>query len=118
MENVIVGKDDLISRIKQNKEKHLAEYKETREKYKWKMAGLLQDLVEEVKSGKLADLSLIYHYPAPQEYLSEYDTALTMLEMSVDDTITLSEEDFKKFVMDDWNWKKSFSASNTFYSVG
>ena len=38
-----------------------------------------------------------------------------MLELSVDDVITLSETEFDQLVMDEWNWKQSFVATSSFY---
>ncbi len=38
-----------------------------------------------------------------------------MLDMSVDDIIVISADDFAMYVMDDWRWKDAFTASNSRY---
>jgi len=48
----------------------------------------------------------------------DYDRAIAMLEMSVEGEITVSEADFRTFVMDDWNWRSQFKHSNMAYLVG
>ncbi len=39
-----------------------------------------------------------------------------MAEMSIDDTITLSEDEFAMYVMDQWRWKQSFTESTLVYT--
>lgn len=46
----------------------------------------------------------------------DYDMAIGMLRMSVDEYITLEEEDYKCYVLDQWRWKQQFSTSNRGYS--
>ena len=40
-----------------------------------------------------------------------------MLKMSVDTEVLLSEQDFRCFVLDDWDWKQKFLTSSRDYSV-
>ena len=54
--------------------------------------------------------------PKPRTYAKEYETAIAMLEWTVDDVIELDSSQFQNFVLDDWSWKKQFSDSNTLYS--
>jgi hypothetical protein len=40
-----------------------------------------------------------------------------MLEMSVDDTITLDAQDFDRYVMDNWDWSRFALSTNTAYAA-
>ena len=39
-----------------------------------------------------------------------------MTEMSIDDTIILSEDEFAMYVMDQWRWKEAFNDSTLPYT--
>ncbi len=44
----------------------------------------------------------------PRSYEREYDRALAMLELSLTDPVELSEDDFSRFILDEWEWKDDF----------
>lgn len=62
------------------------------------------------------DIFLKSDLVAPENYISDYIRAIAMLEMSVDDVISLSQIQFDQYVMDKWVWKDSFKAINATYS--
>jgi hypothetical protein len=47
----------------------------------------------------------------------DYDRVIRMLEMTVDEIITIGAVEFQQYVMDDWTWKEQFTASNSAYLV-
>lgn len=51
----------------------------------------------------------------PQTYENSYVRAIRMLELSAEDIIEVDELTFNQLVLDEWQWKHSFSASNTAY---
>ena len=48
----------------------------------------------------------------PSNHAKDYDRVITMLEMSVDDTITLDAQAF-----DNWDWSRFALATNTTYAA-
>lgn len=52
----------------------------------------------------------------PQDHTKSYDVAIMMAEWEVGETIALQQSQFQCFVMDDWDWKKSFSVLNRQYT--
>lgn len=48
----------------------------------------------------------------PVNYLEHYDRAITMLEFSVADKVSLSVNDFDAYARNNWGWKTSFNTSN------
>lgn len=54
------------------------------------------------ETGTMEDFKEIKMIPSkPQSYEKDYDTAITMLEFSVDTKIIISEHEFKQFVLDE-----------------
>jgi len=53
----------------------------------------------------------------PSNHVKDYDRVITMLEMSVDDTITLDAQAFDRYVMDNWDWSRFALATNTAYAA-
>ncbi len=49
----------------------------------------------------------------PVEHLADYDRAISKLEFSVADKVSLSAEDFDAYVLNNWSWRESFSVSNS-----
>jgi len=115
MKDVTVKKDQLLEKLKANKAEHRKIFEEALEGYRKRVINLLTTHLEAAKAGKKVNLHDFDLYQ-PQDQTKDYDRAITMIEMSVDDNITLTENDFRAFVMDDWNWQHNFLISNSLYS--
>ena len=72
-------------------------------------------MLEEARAGKRIRRAVQLIEPTDQT--KEYDAAIAMLQMSVDDVINLEEHDFRNYVLDQWNWKQAWTASNIGYSA-
>lgn len=44
------------------------------------------------------------------------ESMIKMLEMCVADEVTVTEQQFSQYVLDDWGWKKQFITTNARYS--
>ena len=53
----------------------------------------------------------------PIDQTKEYDRAVRMLELAVDENIELTEVQFANYVMDEWQWSQHFMAMNAMYSM-
>ena len=51
----------------------------------------------------------------PVNYLSQYDEVIEMMEMSVDENISLDSESFQPYFKDNWSWKSHFAGTNSKY---
>lgn len=49
----------------------------------------------------------------PIEHIADYDRAISKLEFSVADKVSLDSQDFDAYVLNNWSWKESFSVSNS-----
>lgn len=114
MREVTVSKDELTKIVTENRGEHRAIFEEAVDGYKKRAVELLEEHIARIKKGKLERVSV--SLPVPEDHTSDYDRVLKMLAMSVDDEVTLDEQTFAEYVMDDWGWQKQFLASSSVYS--
>ncbi len=53
--------------------------------------------------------------PYPENRTDDYGRAIKMIELSVYDTVELSEQEFDAYVLNNWAWKKKFVDTNDRY---
>lgn len=116
MEKIRVNKQELLEIIKTNCEKHKKEYLESIKAYRVKAANLLTDELNKIVSGEKFKVN--FELIKPESHEKEYNIAIKMLEMSVDDVVEIEHNEFDQLVNDEWNWKRSFTSSymsNSYY---
>lgn len=124
MRNVRVKKEDLLGKIKANRESHIREYKEACAGYKDaalakidEVFDELKDRIANLKEGHVIELVAVHFgLEVPVSYESHYDRAIGMLEMSLDTEVEITSEEYQQYVMDDWQWKESFTTTAASYS--
>ncbi len=112
--NMKFKKTELITILKKNRDQHREIFEEACEGYQKRMIAHLQTMLNDVK--RRASVSHHIGMSIPIDQTPDYDRAIRMLDMCVDDVIELNEQTFANYVMDDWNWTNNFLASNTRYS--
>jgi hypothetical protein len=110
MKEITVPKDDLLIRLKQNRDDHRAIFEEALTGYQAESEAELQQQLELLRAGKRRDIRIIK--VVPRDHTSDYNRAVAMIEMALGDTITLSERDFAQYVMDDWGWQGEFLSNS------
>jgi hypothetical protein len=113
MNEVKVSTKDLMSVITNNRTNHLNKLNVAVAKWREDVACVLRknlDIVERNSSEKMDRTP-----DRPESHIGDYDRALKMLAMSVDQSVTLTSEQFQCFVEDEWNWKRSWRLSNSKY---
>lgn len=115
MNVVTVSREELLSRLKTNKENHTRLYKEA-------VAGWRQLVVTEMQKNLLSakdgdDVKLNINLQPPQDHTEDYDNIIAMVEMSVDQTIQLESHDFQAYVLDKWQWAKQAALLNSTYAA-
>lgn len=124
MKKVTVRVAELIEKIAANRSKHIAEYKEACADYKQdaleeveKAVSRLRDAIEGLQDGEMMRLAGVsFSLPYPENHEEDYDQAITMLQMSVDDQIEIEAEEFAQYAMDRWDWRGRFDAIRMSYS--
>lgn len=56
-------------------------------------------------------LGLVY----PEDHSNDYERAIRMMQSSVFDKVKLSVDEYDAYVLNNWEWKKNFLLSNSFY---
>lgn len=114
--SVTVKKSELLQKMQQNRKAHHDEYLRTEAVFRQKAIVELGKMLQEAQDGK--PVRLIASLTAPFEMVDEYDRVIAMLEMSVSETVTISEQQFSNYVLDKWQWKASFLSNSSMYSGG
>lgn len=115
MRNMRFKVSELNDKIKANRDQHRAIFLEALEGYKKKVLEELEKHITAIREGKVQ--AVYVNLPQPEDHTKDYDRVLTMLSMCTENAVELNEVEFGQYVMDDWNWKRKFLASNSVYSA-
>lgn len=113
MDSITVPKDKLLTTIRANREAHREQFLAAQEKYREKVIAELDTRLEQARNG--GRINLGFTLPEPVDYTDSYDTAIQMLEWEVADQITLEQDDFKRYVLNKWEWARVFAANTQAY---
>lgn len=115
MDTIKVKKSDLLAKLHHNRAKHREIFEKALEGYRTMAIKKLEESLADARLGRKIETYL--NLVEPMDQTKDYDQAIAMLEMSVEDVIVLSRRDFGQYVMDDWGWKEQFIASNSTYTA-
>lgn len=115
MKSVNVRRDALLAKLKENREKHVADYEKSLIGYRIEVLKVLEKALEKAKGGEYDNDNLYVMEHMPENHTSEYDQVIAMMEMSVDEIITLEASEVQQYVLDQWHWKANFAATTTKY---
>lgn len=113
MELVKIQKSALLKTLKKNRKVHRGIFLEAQDGYREKVIDVLDKALKDAREGR--SIKIYFQLTAPVDQTSDYDRAIKMIEMSVDENIEISEHDFSCYILDDWSWKQNFLTSNTMY---
>jgi len=107
-----VKKDELIAKIKENKENHIKEYDKAVVAYKKEAELQLMKEVARVQEGALdVKLDLI----TPINNADNYDKIIEMFEWEVAEVVELQQDEFKEYVQDEFDFAVTARMSNMMY---
>ena len=115
MELVNVKRDMLLEKVKENCANHRSIFEDAQEVYRERMIAELDSMLADATAGR--KIRRAVSMPEPEDHTRDYERVLSMLAMSVDDVIELSEHDFARYVMDQWEWNASFALTTTAYAA-
>jgi hypothetical protein len=110
---VRVNKDDLLERIKKNRDEHRKIFEEALGGWKKKVIQVLDERYREALEGKKFDIGI--HLPRPEDHTDQYDTVIELLTMSLDDELELTQAEFANYALDKWQWQAQFLAMSSSY---
>jgi hypothetical protein len=106
----------LLETVKKNRSQHEQDFTQAMAAYRRQMIVELKDKLANAMDEK--DVQHHLTLPRPLNYLKEYDRTISMLEITTNSEIELTPDVFAQLVLDDWDWKQSFSLTNSSYGVG
>lgn len=122
LKRVRVERKKVLETLKENRESHLQEYNDAITGWREQIQQMVDSLngdTEGLSDDELQSRVLEIKdevYDRPQSHVDQYDQYIEMLETSLDDELELTQEQFAKFMRDDWSWKSQFRASSAKYS--
>jgi len=118
MDKISVNRTDILKRIKANRDEHVKIVKEAQLGYKKAVIEELEKMVKEAKKCKnIKQLRTNVGLYPPQDHTSDYDAIIDMLECEVADVVEITQQAFRSYVRDEWNWKGQFLLQNAAYSA-
>ena len=97
----------LLEKLKANRDQHIKDYEEAVGVYQKVVQEELKSMLAQATAGKEIDHRI--NLRKPESHVSEYDQAITMLEMTSETEIELDGNTFAKLVMDQWDWQHTFT---------
>ncbi len=119
MNAIRMEREALLKIVRENKTKHIAAFEEAIVDFKQLVLQIASANIKLAETGNLENFKKIKSLPsAPTSYEDSYHRAIRMLELSIDEVIEIEEDIFNQLVLDEWNWKRGFTASTMLYKSG
>ena len=120
---VKVRRGELLDVLRKNRSRHIEDYKTACTGYRDAALERIDEITSELKAKihslkqgqTISVVGLQFGLVVPVNHEKAYDQIIRMMEMSVEEEITLTAGQFACFVMDDWDWKEQWSSSNAMY---
>jgi len=106
-----IKKDELLAKLKQNKEYHVEAFEEASKKWADDMKQASIDIAKTpTDEDALEKLSSVWR-AKPKSYEEEYDLAIAQMDMEIRTEIELSIHEFNQLVCDKWSWMAHFTSN-------
>ena len=113
MQTINIKVSDLLPIVKQNLEKHNNVYEAAVSGYWIKAESELNNKIIQIQKKEKIEPHLNVNYPT--SYSDEYKKVIRMLELTSDNTVQLTANEFDAYVRNHWQWRYSFLSSNMGY---
>ena len=115
MKSINVKRTELIYKVEENRAKHIAEFDKAFAAWRKEQAAKISVAIIQLDNAPV-DFNLYnYALQQPTSHVAEYDRALEMLHMSVDDVIAIDNAEFRQLACDEWQWQQNFKAITASY---
>ncbi len=126
MKEVNVAVSVLLERLKENRGKHVIEFRDAILGWQTRAVEELDGMAKELSSEDYSAAETLDSdvFPSlwvtaaadrPQCHVKDYDRAIGMLEMSHDTVVKISSQEYSQFIDDEWTWSREFTVSNSKY---
>ncbi len=111
-----VERTKLIEILKNNAKTHKEEFEALKAAY-MRCAKIEALTIASMLENDNFDTSIRITAVKPTDYSSDYITVIGMLELSSDAEFKLSEKDYKKYILNEWEWSGSVAMTKTAYGM-
>jgi len=115
MPNVKIAKNELLEKLKNNLEQHKIDIDEALDLRRENIEDKLSRVVIEISNNPEYQPDSTFNFPKPTNNSRDYEKAIKMVEMTQDQVIELSEDQFDKLVLDNWYWKNELINTSALY---
>jgi adenine-specific DNA methylase len=110
---ITVNKDELLTKLKENRETHHELYEKAWEGYCKLARQTLEEMLDTIKQKK--PIGQYFKHTPPEDHTADYDDVIDMLSWSLGSEVELTQTQFIQYVKDDFGWKETWTTSNTGY---
>lgn len=115
MKQIRVDKAQLLKILQKNRAEHRATFLEAQKTFRVVAIKALDAQLKAARTGRPFELGRLVSLTAPEDHTVDYDRSIQMLEMSVDQQITVDEREFQNYVQDVWNWSREWASNSLAY---
>jgi len=122
LQEVRVTKGELVAKLRENLEKHRADFQEAMEGWRTQYWDAIEALYQastqaDTDTSECRRLQKeLNALDKPQSHTTDYENVLVLMEASQDEEFVLDVNTFRQYWQDDWRWKGAFETSNAKYS--
>lgn len=109
-----VKTEDLLQKITANRDKHIEDFEKAQKGFMLDAEARLKKALKEIRQGKVPTGSIAFQ--KPENHTKDYDTIIDMLNMTVDEELEITYEQFQRYARDEWDWTEHFNTLSTFYN--
>jgi hypothetical protein len=114
----IVPREKLLDILTKNKAEHESIFAAAKEGYLKAVQEALNKVADTFHDTKKLDLQPLHKLNDPQNYVTEYDDAIGMVAMTIQENIELEHDEYRQYVLDKWHFGRQFVMSNSAYVGG
>lgn len=109
-------KQEVIATLRKNLGEHHLIFTEAVEGYRKEAMRVLDRQIIELQRSD-GPVKVMVHMKAPENHERDYVAVLSMLETSTDSHLVFNDEQYRHYMLDEWDWQRGFLASNSAYSA-
>lgn len=114
MKTLTFDKLFLSQRLRENRTKHEEIYNEAVRGYQEASIKKLNELLEKIKVNPKERLFFSLGYPT--NHLQDYDRIIMMFDQCIESEVELDQQEYARYIQDNWEWSAQFLTSNSGYS--
>lgn len=111
--SVTVKKDRLRDRLNSYRLIHLKAFEKAIAGFRLAAAKILNERIVEIREARTTNLFV--NLDVPESRVKDYDDALTMLDWWEGDDVELTQDQFRAYVLDEWDWSDHVMTINSRY---